>query len=146
MDDLLKAMQLIDKHSDKLPEGDYLELCKCLKDAYNKRTDPVYFFNYEDFSIPEIGPTPETHEYFRDHYFDKALGVDSDFIHGQVNYLEKEIREYQPIKRITKCVKDDVKIHYCFIHGLDPDEVEAGFSEADWSQMCKTYVAVENEF
>jgi hypothetical protein len=146
MNELLQVMQLIDKNSNKLPEGDYLEICNHLKEAYNKRADPVYLFDYETFSIPEIGPTPEVFQYFRDYYFDKALGIDSDFIQGQINYLEKELLDGQPIKRITKNVRSDVKRHYCFIHGLDTEEVDVGFTEADWNQMCKTYVETENNF
>jgi len=33
MENLLKAMQLIDKHSKVLLEGDYLEICNNLKSA-----------------------------------------------------------------------------------------------------------------
>ena len=45
----------------------------------------------------------------------------------------------QPLKRITKKVRSDVKRHYGFIHGLDEtEEVDTGFTEADWNQMCKT--------
>lgn len=146
MNDLLQAMQIIDRHSTSLPEGEYLELCKHLKNAYNKRADPVFFFDYDDFSIPVIGPTPEIYEYFHEYYFDKALGIDSDFIQGQINYLHKELQDGQPIKRVTKNVKSDVKKHYCFIHGLDIEEVDVGFSDADWNQMCKTYVEIENDF
>ena len=59
MDDLLKAMQLIDTHSDKI-RGDCLDICNRLK-KYNKLlADPVYFFNYEDFTILPIGPGAET--------------------------------------------------------------------------------------
>tara|TARA_R110001606_G_scaffold289641_1_gene437597 strand:- start:2996 stop:3511 length:516 start_codon:yes stop_codon:yes gene_type:complete len=146
MNELLQAMQLIDKHSTILPEGDYLEICNHLKNAYNRRVDPVYFFDYDTFSIPEIGPTRDIFQYFSDHYFDKALCVDSDFIQGQITYLEKELLDSQPIKRVTKKVKSDVKRHYCFIHGLDTEEVDVGFSDADWCQMSKTYVAIENDF
>ena len=105
MDDLLRVMQIIDQHSNVLPEGDYLELCKHLKNAYNKRADPVYFFDYEDFRIHRIGETQETFQYFYDYYFDKALNIDSDFIQGQITYLRKELVEAQPIVRITKKVK-----------------------------------------
>jgi hypothetical protein len=146
MDDLLQVMQLIDENSTVLPEGVYLEVCNHLKNAYNKRTDPIYFFEYDTFSIPEIGPTPEVFQYFSDHYFDKALCIDSDFIQGQISYLEKELLDSQPIKRTTKKVRNDVKRHYCFIHGLDTEEVDTGFSDADWIQMSKTYVAIENDF
>ncbi len=44
MDELLEVMQLIDKNSDKLSEGDYLDICNRLKNAYSKRADPEFFF------------------------------------------------------------------------------------------------------
>ena|SRR6056300_595318 len=146
MNELLRVMQLVDKHSDKLPEGDYLEICKQLKNAYNKRADPVYFFDYDTFMIPQIGPTREVFQYFYDHYFDKALNMDSDFLQGQISYLRKELADAQPIKRITKNVRNDVRRHYCCIHGLDSDEVDIGFTDEDWSQMSKTYTEIENDF
>ena len=144
MDDLLRVMQLIDENSSVLPEGVYLEVCNHLKNAYNKRADPIYFFEYDTLSIPEIGPTSEAREYFNDHYFDRALCTDSDFIQGQITYLEKEQLYNQPIKRITKKVRKDVKRHYCFIYGLE--EVDIGFSEADWNHLYKRYVEIENDF
>jgi hypothetical protein len=146
MNDLLQAMQLIDKHSDVLPEGDYLELCKHLKNAYNQRADPVHFFDYDNFAILPIGPTQETFQYFHDYYFDKALNMDSDFIQGQISYLQKEFDEAHPIRRITKNVREQVVRHYCLIHGIDVDEVELGFSKKDLDLMCKAYVDVENDF
>ena len=146
MDDLLKAMQLIDKHSDKIPEGDYLDICNRLKNAYNKRTDPVYFFDYEDFAILPIGPTAETFQYFHDYYFDKALNLDSDFIQGQISHLQKEFEDARPIRRITKNVREKVMRHYCNIHGIDVEEVQIGFSKRDWDMMSKAYIDVENDF
>ena len=142
MDDLLKAMQLIDQHSNVLPEGDYLDICNHLKNAYNKRTDPVYFFDYEDFAILPIGPTAETFQYFHDYYFDKALNLDSDFIQGQMSYLKKELNEARPIRRITKAVREQVMRHYCNIHGIDTEDIQIGFSKNDW----KAYIDVENNF
>ena len=48
---------------------------------------------------------------------------------------------------MTKNVRSDVKRHYCFIHGFDDtEEVDMGFTQADWNQMCKTYVEIENNF
>jgi hypothetical protein len=146
MDDLLRAMQLIDKHSDVLPEGDYLDICNHLKNAYNRRTDPVYFFDYDNFTILPIGPSNETFQYFHDYYFDKALNVDSDFIQGQISYLQKELNEARPIRRITKTVRDRVIRHYCHIHGINTEDVYTGFSKRNIVSMCKAYVAIENDF
>ena len=146
MDDLLRVMQIIDSHSDVLPEGDYLELCKHLKNAYNKRSDPVYFFNYEDFRIHPIGETQDTFRYFYDYYFDKALNIDSDFIQGQITYLRKELVDAQPVKRITKRVRQRVIKHYCYMNGLSDEEVEIEFSEKVLKSMCRAFVDTENEF
>lgn len=146
MDDLLKAMQLIDKHSDKIPEGDYLDICNRLKNAYNKRTDPVYFFDYENFAILPIGPTAETFQYFHDYYFDKALNLDSEFIQGQISHLQKEFEDARPIRRITKNVREKVIRHYCNIHGRDVEEVQIRFSKKDLDMMYRAYIDVENDF
>lgn len=146
MEDLLQAMQIIDKHSNVLPEGDYLELCTHLKKAYNQRVDPVYFFDYENFDILRVTSTEEAHKYFHDYYFDKALNMDSDFIHGQISYLRKEIAEAQPIRRITKNVRERVMRHYCCMHGLGDEDVVIEFPEKDMLSMCRAYVDMENDF
>jgi len=146
MDDLLRVMQIIDGHSNILPEGDYLELCKHLKNAYNKRVDPVYFFDYDDFNIPHIGPSEETYGYFYDYYFDKSLNVDSDFLHGQINYLKREIMDSQPIRRITKKVRDRVIKHYCYMNGLNDEETVIEFTDQDLRSMCQSFVNAENDF
>lgn len=146
MDDLLQAMQIIDRHSNVLPEGDYLELCKHLKNAYNKRADPVYFFDYEDFRIPPVGPSEDSFRYFYDYYFDKALNMDSDFIQGQIRYLEKELVEAQPIKRITKKIRQRVLLHYRHINGFDEDDIDLPLTKVDFLRMCKSYTDIENDF
>jgi hypothetical protein len=142
MDNLLQAMQLIDKHSSNLPEGDYLELCKHLKNAYNQRSDPLYFFDYDTFSVLPVGTTPETIRYFHEYYFDKALSVDSDFLHGQITYLKKELIEAQPIRRITKSVRERVIEHYHMIHGVDTEH----FPKRTLQTMCRSFVDAENQF
>src|SRR6056300_1112497 len=140
MDDLLRVMQIIDSHSNVLPEGDYLELCNHLKNAYNKRADPVFFFDYEDFRIHRIGETEDTFRYFYDYYFDKALNIDSDFIQGQISYLQKELVEAQPIKRITKKVKERVIKHYCYMNGLGNEDVEIEFPEKEFRHRYRTAI------
>lgn len=146
MDDLLQAMQIIDGHSNVLPEGDYLELCKHLKNAYNKRADPVYFFDYEDFRIPPVGPSEDLFQYFYDFYFDKALNMDSDFIQGQIRYLQRELVEAQPIKRITKKIRQRVLLHYRRINGFDEDDINLPLTKVEFLRMCKLYTDIENDF
>ena len=98
MDELLSVMQLIDKNADKLPEGDYLEICNRLKNAYNKRADPEFFFDYDNFNIPQLGPTQEVHDYFRNYYMDQAISLESDYLSGQIEYLRKELENTHTLK------------------------------------------------
>ena len=149
MSELLEVMQIIDRNSDKLPEGDYLDICNRLKKAYSKRVDPEFFFDYDTFDIPTLGPTEEVHAYFRDYYFDQAIGLDADFISGQVTYLQRELRETAPLKRKTKFVKDIVFRHYCISNDLIPEEetiATIDLSERELSSMVETYIHIENSF
>ena len=151
MDNLLGVMQIIDRNSTNFAEGDYLEVCNLLKKAYDRRSDPVYFFNYDEFRILPVGADTSslTFEYFYDHYFEKALQFDSDFIQGQLNYLQKEYESAGPIRRITQNVRDKVEMHCYSIYGIPPGEntlEELGMDPVDFRKMCKTYVALENDF
>jgi len=138
MDNLQKVMQIIDKHSDSFAEGEYLEVCNLLKDAYNKRTDPVYLFDYDNFTIPPIGTSSLIFQYFYDYYFEKGLNMDSDFIQGQLEYLN---REYE--------MADKVERHCCSMHGFIPGEStleEIGIDPLEFRKLCKIYVSIENDF
>ena len=134
MENLLRVMQIIDKHSHTFAEGEYLEVCNLLKDAYNKRADPVYLFDYE---------------YFYDYYFEKGLSMDSDFIQGQIEYLQREYELAGPIRRITQKVRDKVENHCCSMHGFSPGEStleEIGITPPEFRKLCKIYVSIENDF
>jgi hypothetical protein len=149
MDNLQKVMQIIDKHSDSFAEGEYLEVCNLLKDAYNKRTDPVYLFDYDNFTIPPIGTSSLIFQYFYDYYFEKGLNMDSDFIQGQLEYLNREYEMAGPIRRITQKVRDKVERHCCSMHGFIPGEStleEIGIDPLEFRKLCKIYVSIENDF
>ena len=148
MTELLRVMQIIDENSNVLPEGNYLELCNLLKKAYEVRTDPVFLFQYEHFRIPPIAPV-DMFQYFYDYYYDKSVGMDSDFIHGQIRYLEDELDTNQPLKRITKTVRETVMRHCCMIYGDITSELtleEMNLTTAEFREKCKTYIEVENDF
>ena len=149
MDDLLEVMQLIDKHSDKLPEGDYLDICNHLKRVYSKRSDPEFFFDYDTFDVPFIGPTRQIYDYFYDLYNNRALNLDIDFIGGQIDYLRKEYNTTDPLKRKTRNIKKLAIEHYCLANDLIPEDhtpEELGFNDEDVTSMAKNYIYIENEF
>lgn len=168
MDELLSVMQLIDKNVDKLPEGDYLEICNRLKKAYNKRADPEFFFDYETFDIPPLGPTQEVHDYFRNYYMDQAISLESDYLSGQIEYLRKELEGTHTLKRRTKFIQETCVRHYCLSNNLDPEDYinyiirseDGEDRESTWEDtltrlhitkqdvmnMAKNYMCIENTF
>ena len=148
MTELLRVMQIIDENSTLLPEGDYLEVCNLLKKSYEVRTDPVYLFEYDNFRIPPVAPV-ETFRYFYDYYYDEGLRMDSDFIHGQIRYLEDELDTIQPLKRITKTIRATVMRHCCMMHGDMTSELtleDMNITTTEFRTKCKTYIHVENDF
>ena len=148
MVELQRVMQLIDKNSNVLPEGDYLEVCNLLKKSYDTKTDPMYLFNYDDFRIPHVTPSSMFH-YFYDYYFDTGLRMDSNFINAQIRYLEDELEVNQPLKRITKKIREIVKEHCCVINGHTGNELtleDMNLTATEFRKMCKTYMTVENDF
>ncbi len=128
---LLRVMEILDTHAKLIPEGDYLDLCNHLKTVYDERTEPYFFFDYTNFSVPNIEPTNDLHDYFRM----RATDLDWEFIQGQINYLEKEMFENRPLVRITKGIRDKV------VRKLNEDVPPDTFNE-----MCKVHMDIENTF
>lgn len=146
MENLLRAMQLIDEHSSKIPEGDYLEICNNLKSAYNKRSDPVLFFDYENFRIAPMSDNQHVLRYFNNYFIDRAVEIDSDFVHIQMNYLESELSNHQPIRRISKPLRERVLRHYYRIYTVEPDDRPDYFDKSTITKFCRSYIELENEF
>ena len=146
MENLLKAMQVLDRNSTLIPEGDYLEICNYLKTACNKRSDPESFFDYDNFRILPPSENDGITSYFYNHYIDVALEFDIDFIYSQIHYLENELVNYKSIRRISKPLKNRVLRHYCRIYNVDPDEGEQYFEPKLLTKLCRTYIEVENDF
>lgn len=146
MENLLKAMQVIDQNSSLIPEGDYLEICNYLKAAYNQRSDPESFFDYENFRILPPSQNDGIVSYFYNHYLDLALEFDIDFIYSQIHYLENELVNYKSIRRISKPLKKRVLRHYCRIYNVDQEEGEQYFEPKLLTKLCRSYIEIENDF
>jgi hypothetical protein len=51
---LKEVMQLIDAHSDKIPEGDYLKMCSAMKEAYgNQKPERVNIRSMEYYDMED---------------------------------------------------------------------------------------------
>jgi len=148
MEDLQSVMSIIDRYTEAITEGDYLELCNKLRDAYNKRTDPVYMFDYENFSIPPVGPDNRTLQYFYDTFYERAVDFDSDFVNEQLAYLTRELEMNQPLKRISPRIKEQVKYHYCRMQNISRSELDEStvINHKDFKITCRTFLYMENAF
>tara|TARA_B110000305_G_C19398164_1_gene618630 strand:- start:103 stop:618 length:516 start_codon:yes stop_codon:yes gene_type:complete len=146
MDSLMRAMQLIDKHSDQIPEGDYLEICNNLKKVYNKRTDPIFLFDYDEFYICTDIEDQNIKRYFTNYYFDRALEIDADLVSIQINYLENELLTHRPIRRISKPLRERVLRHYCRIYNINIEERYQHFDNKFITKCCRIFIELENEF
>ena len=124
MEDLQNVMRVIDKNSDKLPEGDYLELCNLLRNVFRNEERKVVntIFNYENFDLYVPGQHPRVTDYFFDNYFTTSINHDRTFLRSQIAYLEGELEYSRPLQRISKYVKQDALIHYCSMNAINIDE------------------------
>tara|TARA_B110000902_G_scaffold91857_1_gene109066 strand:- start:1036 stop:1554 length:519 start_codon:yes stop_codon:yes gene_type:complete len=147
MEDLMGVMQIIDRYTDKFSDGDYLQLCDKLKRAYNKRSDPVYLFDYENFNISAIGSEEVTTQYFYDYFYERAVDLDMSFAADQLGYLHREYEIHQPLRRCSPRIKERVKEHFCNMQGVDRSELDDNLiNDANFKHTCKVFVQLENEF
>ena len=93
MDDLRNVMRVIDQNSDKLPEGDYLELCNLLRNVFRnqERREMNNLFDYENFDMYVPGQSDRVLDYFYDHYYQLSLDNERIFLVTQKNFLEDEL-------------------------------------------------------
>jgi hypothetical protein len=138
MDDLLKVMQLIDQNSEKFGDGEYLEICNHLKNAYASRTDPVYLFDHDEIENNE-------RPFFFESFYEKAIDADYNFLQGQVTYLQKERSEHKKLLRLTKRIKLEAKQEYCEMMNLN-DTTWEELSDEVKNRVFVRYMEHENEF
>ena len=162
MEDLKNVMQIIDQNSDKLPEGDYLELCNLLRSIFRKEERRIVntTFDYDNFDIHIPGQHPHVTDYFYDNYFTTSLNHDRHFLRHQIWYLESELENNRPLQRISKYVKEDAIIHYCSMNDIHIDryneeclkeyKINNGTYTDDTTfkkyiyAICKGYMQIEN--
>jgi len=124
MEDLQNVMRVIDQNSDKLPEGDYLELCNLLRNVFRNEERKIVntIFNYDDFDLHVPGQHPRVTNYFYDNYLTTSINHDRMLLRSQIMHLEDELEYSRPLQRISKYVKQDALIHYCSMNDINIDE------------------------
>jgi len=166
MDHLRNVMRIIDEHSDKLPEGAYLEVCKNLQTAYrekNKR-DMMTLIDYENFEVLLDDQPDDVLDHFYDYYYNISLINDESFLLAQKRYLQAELDSNEPVRRTTKAIKVEAIKQYCMLHnitlfkydeehlrmhldqcGCDLGDIGTSFDKGI-KNLYKSYVALENTY
>ena len=130
MDDLKAAMQLIDSNSKSIPEGDYLEICRKLKDAYDDieenakpSTDHLYF-GLDGRVFPETVDLQDIHLSNESlTYLDNSFGRDMclmeiEMKQAEIRSIKNLLKKNREIHRITKRWQNEAVFIFCKIHGI----------------------------
>jgi len=120
MDHLKNLMQLVDKNSPSMPEGDYLEMANTLHALYSKverRAVPgLYNFNMD---IVDASTEPlEEAMWITEKYIDAAISTELRYLGSQLDYLDRQIKKTTPLRRITWNLKCDAVLEYCRQNGV----------------------------
>ena len=63
MDKFHKLLELVDKNSDNIPEGDYVNICKLIKEMHDRVKPPSFLLNQnEPMTMPQYEPTSMSEE------------------------------------------------------------------------------------
>ena len=130
MDDLKAAMRLIDSNSKNICEGDYLEICRNLKDAYddleetkNSSSDHPYF-GFDGRVFPEtidLGDInlPDAALIHLDNSFGREMCLmEIEMKKAEIRVIKKLLKNNQEIHRITERWRNEAVFIFCKIHGI----------------------------
>ena len=154
MDDLKNAMQIIDRHADKLPEGEYLEFCNLMRNLYEDKQGNVDDVRsvFTGVYIEQEGFEEDASDYFQRQFEERMYDMDVRLKSVEMDTIRDMIRELRPLQRITKNLKQNIIEHFSNINEITlPENTEACFkeyigTEKDLNHMCKTYMSIENQF
>jgi hypothetical protein len=154
MDDLKNAMQIIDRHSDKLPDGDYLTLCNIMRDLYTNKSGNInghrsvftgVYIEQEDFDHNATG-------YFQTIFEERIRDIEIRLKTAEMMCVNEIVRELRPMQRLTSNIKLSMIHHFSNINQITlPANTEECFNAyvgdaATLAHLCRTYMHIENQF
>ena len=166
MEDLRNVMRVIDENSHTLPEGDYLTLCNLLRNIYTHKQNEEWstLVDYELFDMYTPGESDDILDHFHDHFYNVSIANEEAFLRMQIEYLESELNNHTPLKRVTKYVKYHAIREYCTLNNVriqqyDEEHLRAYLDEHQFDigdpgtpfekglkKMYKSYIAIENTY
>ena len=166
MEELRHVMRVIDENSHKLSEGDYLMLCNLLRKIFIDKQSGEWctLIDYEIFDIYTPGQRDEVMDHFHDYFYNISMVNEESYLRVQIDYLNGELKDNKPIKRVTKYVKHNAIRQYCELHNVriskyDEEHLLAYMNEHQLDigdpgtyfkngvkNMYRSYIAIENTF
>ena len=115
MDAIREVLSLLDRNSEALPEGEYLNACNKLKDIYNMMQNmPLYDTVSDDESEENENSPPR----------DPRLIMTITEIHKRIKYHQKMIKEHAGFTRLTKRLKILAMQQYAKFNGVDQNNID----------------------
>lgn len=157
-DDLKNAMRIIDKISDKIPEGDYLDLCNIMRDLYNRDDyDTELTVNArslfpEPIFIDDIYLDDESISHFQTVYENSMRYVDVQAKENEIKMIDKMIKRIKLLHRMTPSVVRQAIRHYYESHGIyiydyTPEMFESLVGDKhELRTICLGYMNTENTY
>lgn len=166
MEELRNVMRLIDENSHKLSEGDYLTLCNLLRKIFIDKQSEEWctLIDYELFDVYTPGQRDEVMDHFHDYFYNISMANEEAYLRMQIDYLNDELKDNKPIKRVTKYVKHNAIRQYCELNNVriskyDEEHLLAYMNEHKLDigdpgtyfkngvkKMYRSYIAIENTF
>lgn len=164
MEDLKTAMRLIDSNSKNICEGDYLEICRNLKDAYddleetkNSISDHPYF-GFDGRVFPEtidLGDInlPDASIIHLDNSFGREMCLmEIEMKKAEIRVIKKLLKKNQEIHRITERWRSEAVFIFCKVHDITletytPYEYTTNIRNAPpVNDMIAEYVTAINQY
>lgn len=115
MDAIREVLSLLDRNSEALPEGEYLNACNKLKDIYNRMENMPLYDTVSDDGSEEIENSPPR---------DPRLMMTITEIHKRIKYHQKMIKEHAGFTRLTKRLKILAMQQYAKFNGVDVNNID----------------------
>ena len=143
-----------------------MSLCNNLRKIYNDKEQQEWstLVDYEMFDVHTPGERDEVLDHFHDHFYNLSIANEEAFLRMQIEYLEDELNNHRPIKRITKYVKYHTIREYCVMNDVrlrkyDEDHLRAYMIEHKFDigdpgtpfakgikRMYRSYITIENTY
>jgi hypothetical protein len=133
-------MQLIDKNSQLIPEGDYLKMCNILKKL---RVPSASAPMFEKFDIPiEMGAL----RYFHDHFNGRLSEMDITFNERALDLLEELAKQMSEQSDDSTLAEKHMRVYFSIPDTVTDLHVWASEQGKNFDDIVYAYNRVENIF